>query len=97
MTVWYAVRNETASFRFAYQIVFKEKPENQTTNIVRGFKERGLGRGFGRELIRWNGHVLRMHKNGVTEEENFQKEGRYQGGNRRFRKCHIEWRNNMDG
>jgi hypothetical protein len=35
-----------------------------------------------------------MHKDGVTEKENFQKEGRYEGGNRRFRKCHIEWRNN---
>jgi hypothetical protein len=32
-----------------------------------------------------------MHKDGVTEEENSQKEDRYQGGNRRFGKCHIEW------
>jgi hypothetical protein len=38
-----------------------------------------------------------MHEDGVTEEENSQKEARYQGGNRRFGKCHIEWRNNIGG
>ena len=62
-----------------------------------GFKERCLDREFSRELIRWNGHVLRMHKDGVTEEENSQKEDRDQGGNRRFGKCHTEWRNNVGG
>jgi hypothetical protein len=61
------------------------------------FKERGIGKGFSRELIRWNGYVLRMHKDGVTEKENSQKVGRYQGGNSRFGKCHIEWRNNIGG
>ena len=75
----------------------RKKQKNQTTNTSRSFKERGLGRGFSRELIRWNGHILRMHKDGVTEEENSQKEDRDQGGNRRFGKCHIEWRNNIGG
>jgi hypothetical protein len=29
-------------------------------------RRKALRKGFSRELIRWNGHVLRMHKDGVT-------------------------------